>query len=226
MHRHLLRDFVGQLRQTADVIDDLELLRAWQRGDKSLGNQLFRRYVVAVTRFFRTKVPDVAEDLTQMTFLGLVEAADSYAGTASFRSFLFGIARNQLLMHFRKKQRSNARFDPLLQSARDGGAGPARIMCRHQQQSALAVALQQVPLETQVALELYYFEQMSIADIAATTQEPQGTVKSRLARGRELLRAQLEATLAPGELLTSTVGDLDRWMGSLPAIVNEYQTQA
>jgi hypothetical protein len=67
---------------------------------------------------------------------------------------------------------------------------------------------------------------MSVADIAATTQEPQGTVKSRLARGRELLRAQLEATMAPGELLTSTVGELDRWMGSLPEIVNEYQTQA
>jgi RNA polymerase sigma factor (sigma-70 family) len=222
----LLRDFTCSLREAAAVTDDLELLRAWQGGDKNLGNLLFRRHVVAVTRFFRTKVPDAAEDLTQMTFLALVEAATSYAGTATFRSFLFGIARNQLLMHFRKKQRSNARFDPLLQSARDGGAGPARMLCRHQQQTALTTALQQVPLETQLALELYYFEHMSVAEIAAATAEPQGTVKSRLARGRDLLRVQLEATMAPGELLTSTVSELDRWMGSLPEVVNDYQTQA
>jgi hypothetical protein len=47
--------------ETADV-DDLALLAAGRGGDRELGAALFRRHAASITRFFRSKVPDAAED--------------------------------------------------------------------------------------------------------------------------------------------------------------------
>lgn len=210
------------------TLDDHALLAGWRAGDRALGNVLFQRHIRSVSRFFRTKVPESAEDLTQTTFLALAEKperAPQIAGVP-FRAYLFGIARNQLLMYLRGKVRTAQRFDPLTSSARDAGAGPARIVARQQQHETLAVALQRLPIDYQVALELHYFEQMPLADIAAVLERPLGTVKSLLSRGRDLLREQLEELATTDELLTSIVGELDRWMTTLPDLVRGQEPAA
>lgn len=201
-------------------LDDRALLTAWQSGDRARGNQLFARHVRSVSRFFRSKVPEAAEDLTQATFLALAEQRATPIAS-SFRGYLFGVARNQLLMHLRAKQRAAARFDPLVASARDLGAGPPRLVARQQQQQLLASALQALPIDYQVALELHYFEALPVGDIADALERPVGTIKSLLSRGRDLLRDQL-AELAPSrDLLTSVVGELDRWIATLPELATE-----
>jgi RNA polymerase sigma-70 factor (ECF subfamily) len=199
--------------------EDIALLEDWRGGDKSRGNLLFRRHVGSILRFFRTKVPENAEDLAQSTFLALVESREGFRGDASFRAYLFGIARNQLLMYLRSLGRARKRFDPLTWSAVDAGASPARLAAKHEQQRLVMSALQHLPVDYQIALELHYFEAMPLADIAAVVDEPLGTVKSRLSRGRGLLREKLEALAEPGELLTSAAGDLERWIASLPEAV-------
>jgi len=203
--------------------DDRALLAAWRGGDRARGNQLFQRHIRAVSRFFRTKVPDAAEDLTQQTFLALAEVDVARLGEAPFRAYLFGIARNQLLMYLRGKSRAAQRFDPLTASARDAGAGPARIIARQQQHQVLALALQRLPIDYQVALELHYFESLQLAEIAEVVGRPLGTIKSLLSRGREILREQLEEIATSEELLTSLVGELERWMTTLPDVVTHGQ---
>jgi RNA polymerase sigma factor (sigma-70 family) len=204
---------------TAVTDDDRELLAAWRAGDRERGNQLFQRHIRAVSRFFRTKVPEAAEDLTQQTFLALANDPARLDGAVVFRAYLFGVARNVLLMHLRGKSRAQARFDPLTASARDGGASPARIVARAQQHQVLAAALQQLPVDYQVALELHYFESMPLAEIAEVLERPLGTIKSLLSRGREILREQVEALASSDELLSSLVGELERWMTTLPEVV-------
>ena len=203
--------------------EDRELLAAWRAGDRERGNQLFQRHIRAVSRFFRTKVPEAAEDLTQQTFLALAELDPARLGEVAFRAYLFGIARNQLLMHLRSKSRAAARFDPLTASARDAGAGPARIIARQQQHQVLALALQRLPIDYQVALELHYFEGMQLAEIAEVLGRPLGTIKSLLSRGREILREQLQEMVSSEELLGSLVGELERWMTTLPELVTRGQ---
>jgi RNA polymerase sigma-70 factor (ECF subfamily) len=199
------------------ALDDVQLLDAWQRGDRELGNVLFRRHVASVARFFRTKVPDSAEDLTQTTFLALAESTTSVK--QSFRAYLFGIARNQLLMHLRSRARAAARFDPLTWSAADAGASPARVAARHEQQRLVMTALQHLPVDYQLAIELHYFEDMPLKEIGDVLEQPLGTIKSHLARGRRLLRDKL-AELAPSaELLSSAVSQLERWVGSLSDVI-------
>jgi RNA polymerase sigma factor (sigma-70 family) len=202
-----------------DSVDDHALLAAWRAGDRALGNQLFQRHIRSVSRFFRTKVPEAAEDLTQNTFLAVAELDPARVGAVPFRAYLFGIARNQLLMHLRTKLRAAARFDPLTASARDAGAGPARLVARQQQHVVLAAALQRLPIDYQFALELHYFESLPLAEIAEVLERPLGTIKSLLSRGREMLREYLEELASSEELITSIVGELDRWMSTLPELV-------
>lgn len=197
-------------------LDDRALLAGWQAGDRELGNRLFRRHIRSVSQFFRTKVPEAAEDLTQTTFLALVELDAARLATTAFRPYLFGIARNQLLMHLRSKGRAAQRFDPLTHSAPDAGASPVRVAAANEQQRTLAAALQRIPIDYQVALELHYFEGLPIAEISDVLERPVGTIKSLLSRGRELLRAQLEQLASSAELLTSLGNELDRWIRSLP----------
>jgi len=194
---------------------DADLLAAWRAGDRALGNALFRRHVVRVSRFFRTKLPEAAEDLTQSTFLALVEAQPTLRAEASFRAFVFGIARKQLLMHLRGRTRARQRFDPLTTSAVDAGASPARLAARHEQQRLVATALQRLPVDYQVALELHYLEGLSLQEIAEALEIPLGTVKSHLSRGRTLAAERLAELAPPAELLTSAVTGLEEWIGTL-----------
>jgi len=204
-----------------EPLDDRALLAAWQRGDREQGNELFRRHIRSVSRFFRTKVPEAAEDLTQSTFLALAELDPERIASVPFRAYLFGIARNQLLMHLRTKTRADRRFDPLTWSAPDAGASPVRVAAAHQQQRALATALQRLPVDYQVALELHYFEGLAVAEIAEVLGRPVGTIKSLLSRGRDLLRERIVELAGADELLLSVAGELERWMRALPDAIHD-----
>jgi RNA polymerase sigma-70 factor (ECF subfamily) len=215
---------IGLGASAADETSDLELLEAWRAGDRERGSALFRRYARSVSRFFRTKLPESAEDLTQSTFLALLEGERGFRGDATFRAYVFGIARNQLLMHFRTRGRFRDRFDPLTRSAVDAGASPARIVARHDQQRIVLAALQRLPVDYQVALELHYFEGLRLEEIAEVLGHPVGTIKSHLSRGRVLLGEHLREVATSEELLASTATGLEQWFASLPEIVDAQGT--
>ena len=73
--------------------DDHDLLLAWRSGDAAAGQRLIERHLEPIHRFFSNKVPGATDDLVQKTFLACVEAVEAFEGRASFRSYLFGIAR-------------------------------------------------------------------------------------------------------------------------------------
>ncbi len=198
---------------------DFELLAAWRAGDSTRGNQLFGRHVRTVLGFFRNKADDVAEDLTQRTFLALVEARDDFRGDSSFRTYLFAVARGQLLMHFRGRAVDNHRVDPLTWSAVDAGVAPRRGAIAREEQALVLEAMRRIPLDYQLALELFYWQELAVAEIAVVCGCPAGTIKARLSRGRELLRARIEELVDSDELLRSTLDDVDGWIRSLPPIV-------
>lgn len=200
------------------MADDFELLDAWRTGDKAAGNVLVRRHFDAVFRFFDVKVPRHAKDLTQRSLLCCVEGRDVFRRDGSFKAYLFGIARNQLLLHFRSHYRADRVFSPdeVSMDGIDGDAASmTSVVAEHEQQRLLVTALRRIPLDSQIAIELYYWEDLPVAEIGTVLEVPSGTVKSRLARARELLRIEI-GKLAPSEtLLRSTADDLERWAASL-----------
>lgn len=200
---------------------DFELLEQWRAGDRSAGNSLFTRHFRPLFRFFRTKVTDeAAEDLTQVSFLACVDGRDKFRNASSFRTYLFAIARNQLFMHFRKRGRQDAVVAFETQSMVDLGAGPSTIVAAKAEQRLLLKALRRIPVDFQIAIELYYWEGVPTAEIATVLDVPEGTVRSRLTRGREHLAKQMRAIADSPELAESTVADFERWAQSLRAALD------
>lgn len=200
---------------------DFELLEAWRDGDDRAGRELFARHFDSIYRFFRSKVDDAAEDLTQQTFLGCVKGKDRYRGDASFRTYLYTIARNRLYTHIRDRQRRDAIMDVGQKSVADLGlASPTKQLADREEQQLLLKAMRHLPLEMQVALELHYWEGLSVREIAVVTETPEGTIKRRLQRARQRLD-ELIAELAQSDALRhSTQANFDDWAKDLRAQLN------
>jgi RNA polymerase sigma factor (sigma-70 family) len=197
------------------VPSDFELLEAWRGGDKAAGNQLFDRYFDPVHRFFRNKVTEGAEDLVQQTFLALVQSRDHFRGESSFRTYLFTAARSKLYTYLDRRRREGDRIDYGVTSCEDLGVSPSRVIARDDDERLLLHALRRLPVDLQVALELFYFEQMRGPALAEALGVPEGTVRSRIRRGRALLREHLEAVMQSPDRVATTMTNLEAWAEAL-----------
>lgn len=198
------------------VDKDARLLEAWQGGDQQSGDLLVRRHFWAVYRFFRSKTDGAAEDLTQRTFLACVEAKGRVDAQLGFRAYLFGIARYQLTNYLRRLGRTHRIFAPDQHSVADLERTPpdAGVM-RGDERRALLHALRRLPVDHQIAVELYYWERMPLAAIAAVIDVAEGTVKSRLGRARRTLREHLARMQVRPQSLESSLEDLEAWAARL-----------
>lgn len=190
--------------------DDLLLVERWRGGEAAAGRVLFERYFERVYRFFETKCRDKAEELTQATFLSCVRARTQFRNDASFRSYLFTIARHELHHELRRTQRHDQRLDFEISSIAQLASTPATKLARFREHQRLLEALQALPVAQQTLLELHYWEELDIGELAAIFEAPAATVRSRLHRARQALRARLEAS-APPEVL-ETLETMDRWV--------------
>lgn len=190
-------------------LDDGACLEAWRRGDRAAGQQLFTRYYEPVARFFLNKVGDASSDLIQRTFLACLEGVERYRGEGSFRSYLFAIAYRQLCRHYRDRHRDPVDFTSM--SACKLDASLSGLAVKREELHLFMNGLREIPLELQVVLELHYWEQSQVAEIAAVLDIPVGTVKSRLRRGREQLRAAVERLAKRPGLAASTIDGFETW---------------
>lgn len=175
---------------------DYEVLLAWRDGDRAAADELIGRYFDPVCRFFRSKLGDDVDDLIQHTFLDCLDAHDRFRGEGSFRSYLFSIAHHRLYDHLRRSQRRPPMEDIGHMSLLDLGTTPSRAVARSEESEVLRSALDHLPLDHRVALELAYWEEMSGPEIAVALGIPANTVRSRLARARAALRETIETIAA------------------------------
>ena len=193
---------------------DESLLDAWRGGDVEAGQVLFSRHFESVHRFFANKVWDgEIDDLIQETFLGCVRGRDRVE--TSFRAYLFGAARMQLLKHIERSRRG--RREDEYHSARVAGldASPSQLALAEEEQQLLLRALRRLPIEHQILVELYYWEDMRSIEISEVLDIPHGTVRSRLRRARSLLATLVEEVASSPELARSTLGNFEGWVRSL-----------
>ncbi|MCA9657298.1 MAG: sigma-70 family RNA polymerase sigma factor [Myxococcales bacterium] len=209
------------LRYHPQVVRDEDLLEAWRSGDEDAGVALFERHYDGVARFFKSKAWDASADLIQRTFLACLETRDRMRDGTSFRSYLFGIARNILFEHYRGKRRDGRRLDFAERSLEDLGATPTTALARAQESQLLLQGLRRIPLEHQMILELYYWEEMTAGEIAGVLEVPEGTARTRIRRAKQLLEGELKALATTPQILQSTVSDLDSWASQLRNALKE-----
>jgi RNA polymerase sigma-70 factor (ECF subfamily) len=197
------------------VNEDGELLRRWNAGDREAGEQLFERYFDPLYRFFRNKVPHACKELVQSTLLACVEKRDALRSAASFRAFLYGVARFEVLRYLRKRARSGIVVDVNETSVYDLDPSPSRVVAAKQEHRLLLEALRRIPIDLQIVVELHYWEQLATAEIAEIIGIPVGTVKSRLRRAREHIAAAVERLAHDKELAHSTIAGFDTWAAEI-----------
>ena len=202
------------------MLADEDLLRAWRSGDENAGVELFERHYDGISRFFKSKAWDAAGDLIQRTFLACLETRDRMREGTSFRSYIFGIARNILFEYYRGKRRDGRLLDFAARSLEDLGATPTTALAQAQESRLLLQALRQIPLEHQMILELYYWEEMTAREIADVLEVPEGTARTRIRRAKQLLESELTSRASTPKLLASTISDLDSWASQLRAALH------
>ena len=188
---------------------DIELLQKWRAGDATAGQALFERHFDSIYGFFETKCEAEADELTQATFLACLRAREQFRQESSFRTYLFTIARNELYRVLRSRQRDGARLDFQLSSIADLVSTPGTRIARNQEHKRLLEALRRLPVEQQTLLELHYWEEMDIAELAEVFESPAVTIRTRLHRARKALRELMEG-MAPAEVL-ETLESMDVW---------------
>lgn len=194
---------------------DDDLLRAWRGSDKAAGDALVRRHYESVRRFFDLRVPTVAEDLTQQAFLACVVGKERVRGDASFKAYLFGVARHLLLRQLRNRERFARMAEFKSAQGPDSVLTPSGVVALRQEHRLLLRALEQVPTDGQIALQLLYWEGMSTAEIAAVLELSVTAVTSRLLRARNRLREEIAKIRVKPEVRESLLADLDQWTRSM-----------
>ena len=196
-------------------ISDRTLFQAWAEGDKGAGAKLFSRHYRSVARFFANKLGPDSDDLIQITFLGCIEARERFRGEASFRTFLFAIARNTLHKHLREKIRDRVRFDPEVSTLNDFSPSALSLLDVRAEQQLLLAGLRRLPVDWQLLLELHYWERLTVREMALVLDMPTGTVKTHMSRARSRLERELATLADSAQLLDSTLDGLEQWAREL-----------
>jgi len=136
---------------------------------------------------------DEAEDLTQDVFLKLFKSLKTFDRRANFSTWLISVSRNLCIDHYRSVRRErevvNPDVDVNVLPRRSGAGNPQTLLERRDRVATLRAALQKLPPTLRKALVLRDIQELSYQEIAAKLGVPEGTVKSRINRGRtELAR--------------------------------------
>jgi len=175
----------------ADADPDLALLDRWRAGDGAAGNQLFKRHFPSVYKFFEHKTDGEVDDLVQETFLACVNNRETFRRQSTFRTYLFAIARNVLLGHWRRARgtRPTLDFDEISIASLSTSVGTR--LAKREDRSRLVAALRALPVEQQILLEMFYWEDLDRDQLAEVFEVETATIGSRLFRARQALQSGL-----------------------------------
>ncbi len=145
---------------------------------------LYDRHVTSVYRYLLTRVGNVhdAEDLTSQTFLDALESLQRYRGTGDFRAWLFRIARNKSIDHYRKHRRDV----PLMENddfIDEGTVAPDVAAERAMTLASVVRQMQTLSPDRAEVISLRLFAELEIREIAVTLNKSETAVRMLLHRG-------------------------------------------
>jgi RNA polymerase sigma-70 factor (ECF subfamily) len=189
-----------------DPASDLaRAITAARAGDGRAWETLLARYQLPLFTFVHELVRHEATslDLVQAAFVRAVQNLACLRDDSRFAGWLFGIAHQLCAQHFRRAGRELALDDDQLALTPDGSAPDPRDLVLHAEQNeAVFALLAELPEPHRAVLILHVLEDFPLAEIAAITGAPLGTVKSRLHHAKRALRQRLETSASSYDALT------------------------
>ena len=175
-----------------------EIIQRCLNGDQAAWNEIVRMYWRRVFNIAYKFVGrhDQAEDLTQDVFLKLYKSLDTFDRRANFQTWLISVSRNLCIDHYRsvRKEREvlNRDVDPsdLTPAAPERNA--QAVLEQRDRVQLLRQALGKLQPTLRTAVLLREIQELSYHEIAERLALPEGTVKSRINRGRTELARQFQ----------------------------------
>jgi len=198
---------------------DEELFAQWCAGDRRAGGQLFKRHFKTLYAFFGNTSVAGVDDLVQKTFLGCVEGKDRVRQHSSFRAYMLGTARNVLFRAISEWNRKGKHFDHAVSSLHDIDPSPSRVLAEKVEHRVLLEALRRIPVDNQLALQLYYLQGIRGPALAEILGIPEPSVRSRIRRGLERLIEVIGSLGSSAKLLDAPTEELEAWLESLADVV-------
>ncbi|HXW17833.1 MAG TPA: sigma-70 family RNA polymerase sigma factor [Candidatus Acidoferrales bacterium] len=182
-----------------------------RRGDLDALSVLVARYQNRLYRYLLRLVRNSADadDLFQQTWVRVAEQIRRYDPSRNFDAWLFTLARHLAIDHLRRRRPESLDEPPpndphgatMAAKLPSKDAPPLDGILERERGSRLAECVASLPVYYREVLSLRFEEEMKLEDIAVVLDAPLSTVKTRLRRGLDSLRASLESKY-PGERWT------------------------
>jgi RNA polymerase sigma-70 factor (ECF subfamily) len=185
---------VASTRSVRDRSDE-GLIGAIAGGDKSAMRVLYTRHHVKVYRFILRLVDDaaLAEDLVSEVFMGAWRQAGGFKSKSRVSTWLLAIARNKALSA-RSRHRVEQLDDDIASSIADPVDDAEAMIDRQDQCDVIRKCLSQLSSEHREAIDLVYYHDKSVEEVAQVIHVPAATVKTRMFYGRKCLGKMLTAS--------------------------------
>jgi RNA polymerase sigma-70 factor (ECF subfamily) len=183
-----------------------DVITRMRKGDPDALTAVISRYQHRLYRYLLRLVrePSAADDLFQQTWLRVMEKIGRYDARRNFESWLFSVAHNLAIDAWRGK--SGESLDDAGDAGDSGEPAAARLqsgdpdalerLLDFERGAVLAACIQELPAIHREVLTLRFEEDMKLEEIAEVAGIPLSTVKSRLRRALEGLRAAMDARSA------------------------------
>jgi RNA polymerase sigma-70 factor (ECF subfamily) len=169
---------------------DEALMKAYTQGSMEAFELLYSRHRGPFYRYVLRLAgdPATANDLYQGSWEKIIKARGTYNSAVPFRPWIYRIAHNHVMDHFR---RVNPRSDPLPEHLESGNFGPEEQLQHEDKAAALRAAVSRLPTEQRETLLLKLEAGLDLQDIADVTGVNRETAKSRLRYAVGKLKSEL-----------------------------------
>lgn len=172
---------------------EIQMIVATRKDPREFGG-LYRKYVELVFRYLYSRLENVsdAEDVTAQTFLTAFESFDKLRNDGHFAAWLFSIARNKCIDHYRNQPKTSLLLEDSNEFAVE--TDPLIEVVNSEQSTALRKLIKALPDEDRELLQLRFLAKLSFPEMASLLNRNEDAVKKSLYRLLDRLHTQMEVS--------------------------------
>lgn len=178
----------------------LRLLGRIEQADEGAFRELYCAFSRKLYAYVLRQLGDTAqaEEIVSDTLYEVWKAPAKFRGDSQFSTWLIGIARNKVLMHWRGRKPDTDHDDvaDLADQLPSDAPGAFEIMAEQQRSDGVRHCVDKLGADHRECVHLVFYQGMALAEVARLQQIPEGTVKTRLFHARQKLKQCLQRLLA------------------------------